>query len=426
MVNKEQIWILGNEVGGADRCIKWDFKNASNFSDCDKLIVDMTTLTDTDLYFITWEKATEIFDQIKKRFESGGEIVCILQSKFEKTNSEKTIINNYFWCPLAFNFKKVTKGSKIEAVKDFEYNEYLAMVKNWEIEIENPKCKLYPTEDAFEGTLVSVTSSAIYTQSYAMIGGVFSVKGLLRPTSGKLVMLPPIEDSKEGINVILKSWERITSTLLPDWIRNITIPNLPQIKKLIVDENQKIEKIQNTILNLEKQKNELEKFRRLLYTDGVELEEIVMESLQKIGISSIRKGRDENHEDMIFDFESKDSNLCVIEVKGMERNMKLAHIRQTLHWALDYQEKGKKAKPLLIANIFRLEDLTTSKTKREGFSEFEEFCSQYDICVLPTTILFDLVCKVLNGKKISVKKLELLILETKGVLRDLTPVFGSD
>ncbi len=96
--------------------------------------------------------------------------------------------------------------------------------------------------------------------------------------------------------------------------------------------------------------------------------------------------------------------------------MKLPFVRQALNWALDYEEKGKKSKALLIANLYRLEDITTSKSKRESFKDFEEFCKTHNVCILPTTILFELVKQKIDGKSIDLQKIEKAIVDTKGVL----------
>lgn len=420
---KEQIWVLGNEVEGADRCIKWDLGNIGNFADCDKLIVDMTTLRESSLYFVKWEKATEIFDQIKKRFQSGGKIICILQPKFECTNSEKTIMNSYFWCPIFFDFKKVTQGKTIPPVKDFEFDNYMNKVKNWDIEIENPKYKNYPSDNTFDGSRVSASTS-IYTQSYSLIGGIFEITGLLDFTRGKLTMLPPIDDSKEGIYSILKSWGRITSTPSPDWISQVDIPGLTEIEEKILSSKDEINKIKSTISELESKKQEKAKFKKLIFTDGVELEKIVKESLQMIGLQNVREGPDRNSEDLLFDFQMDGINLATIEVKGSKANVTQDHLRQAVDWAMKNEIEGKKVKAILIPNTHRLDDYNISKNKRLDFHDFEDFCKTRDLCIFPTACVFDLVYAKLDGKSINITKLEELIVDTKGVLKDITSVLG--
>lgn len=425
MIRKEQIWVLGNEVEGADQCIKWDLRTHSNFADCDKLIVDMTTQGNSSLYFIEWEQATEIFDQIKKRFESGGQIVCILQPKFEYTNSEKTILNNYFWCPISFDFKKVTQGKTIPSVENFEFNNYLDKVKKWNIEIENPKYKISPSDRTFQERTIE-SSPAIYTQSYTLLGGTFTITGFLSLVRGKLVMLPPTEDSKEGIYSILKSWGRITSTPPPDWIPSIDLPGLTEIDQKISSAKEEINKAKTTISELKSKRQEKAKFKKLIFTDGIELEKIVKESLQMIGFQNVRGGSDRNSEDLLFDFQIDDADLATIEVKGSKANVAQDHLRQAVDWAMKNEVEGKKVKAVLIPNTHRLEDYGSSKDRRLDFSDFEDFCKTRDLCIFPTPCIFDLVYAKLEGKKINLRTLEQLILETKGVLRDLASVIGSD
>jgi len=425
LIRKEQIWVLGNEVLGADLCITWNLGHFPNFADCDKLIVDMTTLHENHLYSISWDRATEIFNQIEKRFQSGGIIVCILQPKFECVNSDKTIINSYFWCPIFFNFKKVTQGKTIPSLKDFEFNDYIYKVKNWDIEIEKPQYKVYPSDQTFTGSTVS-TSPPIYTQSYSLIGGVFVVTGFMNFNQGKLTMLPPIDDSKEGIYSILKSWGRVTSTPPPDWISNIDLPGLTEIDQKISSRKEEINKAKTTISELKSKRQEKAKFKKLIFTDGIELEKIVKESLQIIGFQNVRDGYDRNSEDLLFDFQIDDANLATIEVKGSKANVAQDHLRQAVDWAMKNEVEGKKVKAVLIPNTHRLEDYGSSKNRRLDFSDFEDFCKTRDLCIFPTPCIFDLVYAKLEGKKINLQTLEQLILETKGVLRDLTSVIGSN
>jgi hypothetical protein len=94
-------------------------------------------------------------------------------------------------------------------------------------------------------------------------------------------------------------------------------------------------------------------------------------------------------------------------------------------WALDYEVEGKGAKALLIANLYRLEDVSSSRQQRESFKDVEQLCKKHDICILPTTVLFDLIKQKLEGKKINVKEFEKLIITTKGVLNDLTSIVSE-
>jgi len=421
------IWLLGNEVTGVQKCLQWYASDIPNFADCNTLIVDMTTLDPQTLHGIEYKKCKELFNGILSRYKAGGEIICIINESFSAKTYEDYVIDNYFWCPIRLQINKVKPAKSWQPSEPFQFADYMNAVKEWNLVLEQEKTLPKHDWNSYESYASINIQYLVLSNSNEIIAGTFS--SAMPGFAGIIHLLPPTSNSKEDIKRILKNFgvtEKISTSTPPNWIESISIPKLTEVKKLISTENKKIKETQKTILSLENQQNDLEKFRFLLYSDGPQLEDIVMKSLQKIRLSGIRKGRDDNHEDLIFDFESTEHDVCVIEVKGMAGNMKLAYLRQALNWALDYQVQDKKAKPLLIANIYRLEDLKTSRSKRESFVDFKEFYKQYDICILPTTTLFDLVCMVLEGKKISLKKFEELVLSTKGVLRDLTSVIGSD
>ncbi len=409
------IWVLGNEDSRVQKSIQWHATDIPNFADCGTLIVDMTTLNPSALHNLSLPKCQELFDGIFSRFNAGGEIICIFNESFDARNYEEHLINNYFWSPIIFVVEKVKPANSWQPIQHFGFKNYMERyLKTWDKTISFPQSR---TKISWPGSTKGINvESTVISNSNQIIAGTFHAA--LEGSDGSIHMLPPLKDSKTAISAILYELGISTTTQksnAPNWIETIDVPGLTKLDKALSVENTKIEKIIENVSKIKSDQNRLKKFKELLYEDGTQLEEIVKEALQILGISSVKKGR-QNFEDLIFDCNSKSRDVCTIEVKGLESNMKIAHVRQALHWKLDYEEMGKKSKAVLIANIYRLEDISKSKSKRESFTDFKDFCNTHDVCILPTSVLFEFVKEKLEGQAINSRKIEKAIIDTKGVL----------
>lgn len=421
MSNKDGVWVLGNNVDGVEKCLAWHTSDIPNFADCNVLIVDMTTLGSGTLHSRDYAKCKEIFEGILARYRTGLQIYCILSESFQEKTYENYTLENYFWCPIRFRINK-TKPAKTWTFHGiFGFDNYMKHVDTWNLVIDVQYTSPTNSWNVFQNLETLERSTLILSHSNEFIGGIFGHKqdGFY----GQVYMFPPIKDTKLGIKLILEEIgiKSVQTEIAPQWIEKILIPGVSEIKQKISDENSKIEKISLGVTQLKQKQNQLEKYRTLLYAEGGELEEIVSQTFNELEFSNVRKGRPKKVEDLLFDLSTTNYDICVVEVKSAEKNISLDDVRQSLHWALDYHETNKP-KALLVANIYRKDEFPNNRSQRESFKDFEDFCQKYDICILPTTILFDLICKKLEGKSIDAKKLEDLIMNTKGVLSDVSNV----
>ena len=420
MSNKDGVWVLGNHVDGVEKCIDWHDSDIPNFADCNVLIVDMTTLDRSVLHNREYSKFEELLDGIWARYKTGLFIYCIFTESFAVKNFEDIELENYSWCPILFKIDKTKPGKTWKINGNFGFNGYLQQIQSWDLVIDKKYTFPRRGKTGFLEFSYLELPSTLSSQSDEIIGGIFQHKSEF---NGYVYMFPPIKDTKLGIKLILEEIgiKSAQKEIAPQWIEKISIPGVSEIKQKISNENSKIETISLDVTQLKQKQNQLEKYRTLLFAEGDELEEIVSQTFNELGFSNVRKGRPKKVEDLLFDLSTTKYDICVVEVKSSEKNMSIDDVRQSLNWALDYHETNKP-KALLVANIYRKDEFPKNRTQRESFKNFEDFSQKYDICILPTTILFDLICKKLEGKSIDAKKLEDLIMNTKGALLDVSNV----
>jgi len=217
------------------------------------------------------------------------------------------------------------------------------------------------------------------------------------------------------LNVLLESLNIFEKTSPPPWISKITIPKISELQNAVAPIDEKI-------ASLEKEKEaflseimKLENYKKLLYCKDIELEESIKIALEFLELSNVKFG-EPGKDDLLFDFKTTDFQICSIEAKGREKSVKLDDFRELDNWVTDHLAKGIKAKGMMVANAFRLDDPTDSKEPRMDFSNFSDYYKLRNYCVMPTLTLFELVKHKLDGNDLSSKKIEEIIVKSNSVL----------
>jgi len=406
------IWVLGSKIPGV-KCFDWVSGQLDNFSDCGTLIIDMRSLTKTELKIIKMDRIREIQKQIQSRFIAGGNVICIVSEPVSETNDElRYMLENNFWSPVNFKSEKVKIGEKFEPVSEFGFQSYLDEIKSWDVSIDS----FSHTLAGFFGGAAEIDYSALLkTGNDSLIGAIIFVHSNTK-RSGYFALLPKIKDADYAINKLLKIFGVDERTPPPSWTENIQIPGESQIKTSIETIQSEIEK--KTISKEEEQKKleRLNKYKKLLYATDKELEHIVIDSLKLLGFSNAREGRSPEKEDALFDFNIDGFDLAVIEIKGLKKGTSIDDFRQLDDWAWDYRKEKNEVKPILIASCFRLED-PSNLQNRMNFEDHRKFFEQHEIAVLPTWTLFKLVEHKLAGNQIDVNQLEVIFSTTNDVLQ---------
>jgi len=113
----------------------------------------------------------------------------------------------------------------------------------------------------------------------------------------------------------------------PTWENKIDLPGLKEIECQVARKEEEKEILIKDINKLRDKEDQMIRFRRLLWTKGKPLENIVREAFLFLGFSEIRKMREENLEDWAFEFRfSKEYHYGVLEIKGADKRTSLANM----------------------------------------------------------------------------------------------------
>ena len=166
------------------------------------------------------------------------------------------------------------------------------------------------------------------------------------------------------------------------------------------------------IEQLQSEKKKIQNHLRLLYCKSTPLENAVMEAFKLLGFDEIRKIREPNKEDWVFEFKhEKQFKYGIIEVKGSDTRTKQEDIVQSSKWVDERFAIDKSvSKGIFIPNQHRTKEYSKSKKDKMHFEPNElQYSQMKSICIIPSFVLFEAVKDILDGKKKSRKDIEKLI-----------------
>lgn len=126
---EEKIYVIGSNHSLATKCYDWTAP-FGNLADCDRLIINLTSLTPEILKIIyqSDSKVLKTRREIFKLLESGGEIYCIMQPSCVKAEYNYEYSFNYnCWSPINFNILHEEGDTIIFAYEE----ERKEMFKEW-------------------------------------------------------------------------------------------------------------------------------------------------------------------------------------------------------------------------------------------------------------------------------------------------------
>jgi len=424
---QKEVWVIGLENSLADRTISWDEK-LPNLSDPDVLIIYLDSLTEEKLDRFPRNKITELHQAIIDKFKNGGTVIFILSHAYY---SSKVSCWNTWVAPIGLVIKHVSEGKRIKFESSNPFSEYLNQVTkfNYYFETFNSNALQEKVGSPLLVSIIQKTNYTVYDNSGHVLGMAFT-KSLfpLRQSSdsteiGELIFLPPTTKIpvSDGVELLVSQYgKKKSQESSPEWVKNVKINGT---KKII----SKLQKLENQKLGIdEKLKAEYSKlieiygYTRLLYSKDIDLEEVVFEAMKFLGIDDIRKIREDNREDWLFEFKTTNEySYGVIEVKGSDNKTKQRHLTQCSKWVDEiYYNENKISKGIFISNQYRKEPYADSREKRIHFEPNElEYAKMKDICIMPSCVLFELVNERLKGTKIIRKRLENMISGSKGLFK---------
>lgn len=257
-----------------------------------------------------------------KKYKSNGYVLDnSIQLKDNKGNLIKIINNNLLnieKVKLSFEKTKTYIDDKsIEA--DFNFNSY--------------------KEDKFEALTFSQNSNKVTTIN----------KDKIYLTTLKIL------DDNEKLKLFIENYckDKQEKEEMPDWIQNIKFYNDEQLEEDKKNNNEKIQKLKDKNIKLEEQLKKNLEYKSILYANGNELVNVVLEILDEILEYDSSEFVDEKREDFLI---KKEDITFIGEIKGVSSSIANKNVSQLDVHVQSYldnlQEDGKeeKVKGLLIIN----------------------------------------------------------------------------
>ena len=427
MLEVSKIWILGNKHTHADKSILWD-EPFPNLGDPDVLIVDLTPLTKEILDRTDKDKLNQLYSILRDKFLHGGTIIIL-------TPTEPPPVLYYF-LPVIPSFTLVPDGFSIKSDPDHRFMSYLEAVKKFTFYISNfdlDRINFSLSSDYPNSNIrcMPVSDQGVADNSGHRLGATFSIfiqeNGVVTHVkeSGKLVFLPPYtESSDDALEKIICRYRQTSANKEPEpqWAANIILPSLNDIQNKINALESKKKELQTQADTLTQEKQILLDHKRLLYSKHSELEDAVANAFKVLGFPEIRKLREQNFEDWVFDFEhEKDVKYGVIEVKGADKRTKQNDIIQCSKWVDERMEIDNKiSKGIFVPNQYCQMSYPKSSKDRKKFESNElDAARMKRICIIPSYVLFEAVKQILENKKHDRKEIEKKIFNSEGVLEML-------
>lgn len=458
-----KIWSIGCGKNNCDLSISW-FEPPPNLYEPDIIIMNLESLEEKALEHIDEEQFNNMINKIFNKFITKGTLIYIISDEKyleedvkEYKNTEKkpfynpTLIykipsatySNYDVSPLNFKIEKV-EGKKVHYDSNEPFSPYFAKINQFDsllrdfslsnhfqnvisaneisgVIVDSLRSSVTPHEDQTE--LIREIIATDNTQNPIAVRCWLEIAGYWK--SGEAVYLPKPKSVSldEFVETILQIYGiRDVAETIPDWAYQIEFPQVEDLQKKIDISQTQLDKIGAEINNLKTKKTNIENYYNLLSSTGTNLEDIVYDAFKELGFQEIRRIRSKEKEDWIFEFKTvSDYTFAVLEVKGVDDRIKRAHLRQTSEWVSDYFNEGQNVKGIFVPNQFRSNPYPLSKGERSDFEHNEViYARDHNICILPSSVLFEIVKRHLGGEKISRKDIEQSIVSTRGVLNDIT------
>lgn len=217
-----------------------------------------------------------------------------------------------------------------------------------------------------------------------------------------IMLDPEYSDSPDGINRCFINYilglfnEKNNNKSHPQWVDNVIILDDVYLDKQVQKYNKDIDDIMCKIddLKLKKEKNDL--IKRLFYSEGDELVDVVVFLINEI------LGIDNNN---FTDIKKEDYRISLnefdilFEIKGVNNPVRKNHISQLWNHLNDAEDldNTKKYKGCLIVNPYRKCDLK-DRLKKDFYSpEVKKYIEYLKICSIDTITLYSYYNLFVNG-----------------------------
>ena len=435
MEEKPSVLVVGSKGHSlADLCAGWgdDFY----IGDYNYVIFDLKGLTPEKISELKEEKP-DYLDGIKKQIveaqQEGLEVFCILEPiKFAvhiaeySDKQERMAWNNYSWSPIVPLLENVPEGKKIDASSSKIYPEYLKLVDGWSIlwegclnntgyddqkKFDNDRkeiCTKLTTTPLLTNGIGRYLACGVYWKVQIESSTSNTVYERLQAATAPLVFLPQVKDRKRAIDVILSELLHNEAELPPEWVGDISVGNEERLAEKIKTIEEEISEKQKESIVIQSQIAELQDYKKLLYSYGYTLEDIVDKSLDLLGISLVKPAV-KNKEDRLF--EKGDASIP-IEIRGKNGGLIEKDLNQLTSRLADKPESSTfQTRGLFILNHFRE---VKPENRDDAFNvNIIDKAKPWKVCLITTATIFTLVKSKLEGRELP--DLENRLFNTVGV-----------
>lgn len=421
----ERILVIGcTSFAGIDS-IAWDDQVVPNIPDYDLIIVSVPHITKDFLSTVKGQFFEDMRKALVRFLHSGGKMIVLVSSRFSVNRKSlyPEHVSNTDWCPITYDTPDEAGKSIVE--KSVLYPSYLRRMVEWPFWLAIPNHCLSNELTDFYGATHN-TKYNIPLESYlenrygrALAGQCFievrkekkksnewntwtEYPDMPDVTTGQIILLPLIEkmSAEEALTAILH--EEIgysAKSPEPDWVKDIEMPFVADLNCQISAAETIITRQKEIIEEVNAKIDEIHSFRRLLYGTGFELEDVVKESLQRLGakVTPAKYAQEE----YILEVAGVE---YLMEVKGVNKSISLTHLRQLNDYLLKYQEDtGKECKGILFGNPWRgiPPQLRGAKETRMFPDNVVTRAEQWGISLVSSLAYFDAFLKALEDAALS-------------------------
>jgi hypothetical protein len=435
----ERILIIGcTSFAGLDS-IAWTDQVVPNIPDYDLIVVSVPHITEDFLSAVKDQFLQDMRRALVRFLHSGGKMIILTSRHItvKRPSRYPEHVSTSDWCPISYGTPDEVGKSIIW--RSQAYSSYLKKMTEWSFYLTIPKGCLTDELTNFYGstyqTRYEVPLQAYLENRYSrVLAGqcLIEVRKERRRgdgwgnvhneypnepdhVTGTIVVLPLIDgvSPEEALLDILK--EEVGYSLkspAPDWAQEIELPFVSELQDQIVSAQATIAKEEQDISTIVEKIDNLTAFRRLLYSSGTELEDVVKKSFELLGATV--KPAKYSQEEYILEV---DNDEFLMEVKGVSKSISLTHLRQLNDYLLKYQEDtGKECKGILLGNAWR--NMPPAMRNAEDTPVFPDNvvkrAEQWKISLVSSLTLFDAVLKVL-GEEAKAKDILASITTAEGV-----------
>lgn len=398
--------VVGSSGHAHVTCAAWTELKSVNLKDFDAIVFNVTSLDDKT---ITRLPRYGFFDEVRKQLSllmnSGGRIIALTPERraIKQKDEWRT---NWEWCP--FEIRTHPEADDTVEIKRAVFGRYLSKLKRWTFYFFIPENALtHELTDVFGSTYntgYKLSPDAFVINRYGkMLAGEVSLLASLSDGHnfcryGSITVLPLIAEleQREAMNLILEDLiGKPQQSLPPDWVDQIPMPFVDAINAEIAQKNAAIASLQQEIAATAQKLAEIEKWKKLVYTTGRELEQIFEEAVIKLGSKTKPAAAEEE-----FIFEHKE-NAGVVECKGVSKSISLEHVRQTDSHVLKFiAAEDRNGKGVLLGNAWRNLPLSErGKTDTPIFPDnVVKHAAQREIALVGANDFLEMFCRFLKGE----------------------------